>query len=218
MNDDTLQRLRDAAGARQVDDAASRVTPLDRDAAAAVVRVLGETRTPFAVRSSSASATPAPSGGVLLSLERLTAVELHAPGLTLRAGPGAPVDGVRDAAAGAGLAVVGLSAGAGTLPATVGSLVARGAVPRRSLTGVEAVLTTGETIAFGGGVLKDVVGYDVPALLLGSMGRLAVLLGATFRLEPAAARTAAGPAPGVVATDVTLARAFDPQGLLQSPS
>lgn len=214
MNDDTLERLRGAAGATQVDPATATVIPLDHDAAVAVVRVCAEAGTPFAVRSAAASGVTAPGGGVLISLERLTAVEVHAPGMTLRAGAGAPVDAVRAAAAAARLAVVGL--GAGALPSTVGSLLARGAVPRRSLTGVEAVLATGETVSAGGGALKDVVGYDVAAVLLGSMGRLAVVLAATFRLEPAGAGSAAGAAPGVVAADATLARAFDPQGLLRS--
>ena len=216
INDDALQRLREAAGARQVDQAASLVTPLDRAAAVAAVRVCADSGTRLAVRSSPASKTVAPGGGVLISLERLAAVEVRAAGITLRAEAGAAPDAVREAAAAAGLAVVGL--GSGPLPSTVGGLVARGAVPRRSLTGVEAVLATGETIAFGGAALKDVVGYDIPSLFLGSMGRLGVLLAVTFRLEPAAARSGAGGAPGAVATDATLVRAFDPQGLLRSPA
>ena len=216
MNDGVLQRLREAVGAGNVDAASSTITPLDRDSAIAAVRVCAETATSLAVRSAVSSEVAAPDGGVLLSLDRLATVEVHAPGLTLRAGTGASAAAGRDAAAAAGLAVVGW--GSGALPSSVGSVVARGAVPRRSLTGIEAVLATGETVAFGGGVLKDVVGYDVPALLLGSMGRLGVLLGASFRLEPAGARSATGPAPGVVAADPRLARAFDPQGLLRSPA
>ena len=38
-------------------------------------------------------------------------------------------------------------------------------------------------------MLKDVVGYDLLAALLGSAGRLAIIAAVTFRLEPAAART-----------------------------
>ena len=93
-------------------------------------------------------------------------------------------------------------------------------MPRRSLTGVEAVLPTGEAVGFGGSVLKDVVGYDLPAVLLGSMGRLAVILAVSFRLEPQHAKTPVAQALGAEAAGAhaMLVRAFDPRGLLQSQS
>ena len=52
------------------------------------------------------------------------------------------------------------------------------------------------------------------------MGQLAVILAVTFRLEPEHARTPVASAPGASAGDrhALLARAFDPQGLLQSQS
>ena len=214
MNHDVFVRLREAARDAAVSERDSVVVPATLDATVAVVRVCAETATPLAVRSAAAGSTvAAPPGGVLVSLDRISGVELHAPALTLRAGAGAGTAAVRQRAAAAGLALVGV--GEGPLTASVGALVARGLVSRRSLTGVEAVLATGETIAFGG-VLKDVVGYDIPSLLLGTMGRLAVLLTATFRLEPAGARTVSPPAPGVVTPDPSLTRAFDPQELLRS--
>ena len=97
------------------------------------------------------------------------------------------------------LAVVGLGAETGS--GHVGTLVARGEVPRRSLSGVEAVLSTGEAVKAGGAALKDVVGYDLIAALLGSAGRLAIIAAVTFRLEPAAGaharhRSHRGRAPG----------------------
>lgn len=213
MSDEVIGRLREAAGDDAVSAKDSVVTPATLSAAVAAVRVCAESATPFAVRSNGSDAPAAPTGGILLSLERITGIEVHAQALTLRAGAGSSVASVRQRAAAERLAVVGV--GEGPLPASVGALVARGVVPRRSLTGVEAVLPTGETIAFGG-VLKDVVGYDVPALLLGSMGRLAILLTATFRLEPAGAHTVTSPPPGAVRLDPSLTRAFDPQELLRS--
>src|SRR6202043_2463836 len=86
--------------------------------------------------------------------------------------------------------------GADTVSAHVGTLIARGEVPRRSLAGVEAVLSTGEVVKAGGAALKDVVGYDLTATLLGSAGRLAIIAAVTFRLEPAAARPATSKPPG----------------------
>ncbi|MBV8194059.1 MAG: FAD-binding oxidoreductase [Candidatus Dormibacteraeota bacterium] len=214
VNESVLALLREAVGAKNVNAHGPVVTPDDGDAAVAAVRVCSEASTPIVARSSHDQHKEAPGDGVVLSLERLTSIDVRAPGLTLRAGAGASVESVRDRAAAEQLSVVGLGAAQGA----VGSVVARGAVPRRSLTGVDAVLTTGETIVFGGAALKDVVGYDIPALLLGSMGRLAVILAVTFRLEPAGARTTVATAPGEVRVDAALQRAFDPKGLLQSAS
>src|SRR5947208_835821 len=58
----------------------------------------------------------------------------------------------------------------------IGALVARGEVPRRALCGIEAVLSNGDRVSAGGAVLKDVVGYDLATVLLGSMGRLAIIV------------------------------------------
>jgi FAD/FMN-containing dehydrogenase len=95
-------------------------------------------------------------------------------------------------------------------------LIARGEVPRRSLCGIEAVLSTGERVSAGGSVLKDVVGYDLGTVLLGSMGALAIIVAATFRLEPARSRTPVPEPPGAVPRHELIARAFDPQGLLSA--
>ncbi|HEY8675894.1 MAG TPA: hypothetical protein VIO13_08010, partial [Candidatus Dormibacteraeota bacterium] len=109
---------------------------------------------------------------------------------------------------------VGLGAQTGS--GHVGTLMARGDVPRRTLAGVEAVLTTGETVRAGGAMLKDVVGYDLLGALLGSAGRLAIIAAVTFRLEPAAARTPTATPPGARTWQPALADAFDPKGLLRS--
>jgi len=215
MDAELRSRMVQAVGGDAVSSSSALVTPHDREQAIAAVKLCAEENVRLRVRSSPGEAA-APEGGIVLSLERLTGVTRHAEGLTLRAEAGAPLEAVRIAASESGLSVVGLGAGEGR----AGSLVARGGVPRRSLTGVEAVLPTGEAIAFGGAVLKDVVGYDLPSVLLGSMGRLAVVLAVTFRLEPNDARTPVARAPGAGAADshALLVRAFDPRGLLQSQS
>jgi glycolate oxidase FAD binding subunit len=216
VNGDVFVRFRDALGPA-VSGADSTVTPADREAIVTAFGLCAETETPVAVRSAAAgsSARP-PKDGVLISLDKFNAVDVQAASLLVRAGAGASVATLQQRVAAEGLAVTGL--GKGPLPATVGALVATGALPRRALAGVEAVLPTGEFITFGG-VLKDVVGYDVPSLLLGSMGRLGVITEVTFRLEPAAARTVtpAG-APGAAKLDPVIARAFDPLQLLQPPA
>jgi len=216
MNAELRRRLAQAAGPDAVASAGDLVTPRGHEQAVAAVKLCADESVRLRVRSSADGESAAPDGGIVLSLERLNGIAIHAEGLTLRAEAGASLDAVRAAASESGLSVVGLGAD-GT---HAGSLVARGGVPRRSLTGVEAVLPTGEAIAFGGAVLKDVVGYDLPAVLLGSMGRLAVILAVTFRLEPRNAKTPVARAPGAGAADshALLVRAFDPRGLLQSQS
>jgi FAD/FMN-containing dehydrogenase len=53
------------------------------------------------------------------------------------------------------------------------------------VTGLEAVVSPGEVIVTGGGVRKDVAGYDMTALLTGSEGTLGVICSAWLRLIPA---------------------------------
>jgi FAD/FMN-containing dehydrogenase len=191
------------------------VIPRDADSVAAIARVCAETLTSIAV-SSSASGTDgaAPQRGVVISLNRLTGISVAAGGLTLRAEAGATVAAVRIAAGEKQLAVVGFPDSVDA--EHVGTLIARGEVPRRSLCGIEAVLSTGERVSAGGSVLKDVVGYDLGAVLLGSMGALAIIVAASFRLEPAKSRTPVPKPPGGVPPHELIARAFDPQGLLSS--
>lgn len=208
MNDMIRALIREAVGAASFDAAASRITPADGEAVVSAVRVCADTRTPISVGTDAAP----PADGIALDLQRIDSVAVDAANLTLRSGAGARADRLRTEAAAHHLDVVGLPP---AISPTAGSLVARGTVPRRSVTGVEAVLATGERISAGGGVLKDVVGYDLAGALLGSMGRLAILLEVTFRLEPAGARTPAGAASGAVPELTAIGRAFDPEGLLR---
>jgi len=215
--DAELQRvLTDAVGKGAVRAASDAVVASNGDAVATIVRICCDTGTPFSVLSGTGSKAGSAATGVLtLDLSKLESVEVHEGALTLHAQAGATVASLRSAADNARLAVIGLPEKTGA--ERVGGMLARGEVPRRSLCGIEAVLPTGEVVRTGGGVLKDVVGYDLAALLLGSMGRLAVVVAATFRLEPARAHTPVPPAPGITAdlAGSVIAGAFDPQGLLR---
>jgi glycolate oxidase subunit GlcD len=53
------------------------------------------------------------------------------------------------------------------------------------ITGVEAVVAPGELVALGGPVRKDVAGYDLRSLLIGSEGTLGVITSLWLRLIPA---------------------------------
>jgi glycolate oxidase len=192
------------------------VSPGDVHALALVASLCNQHGVPITVTSRAPDAsggTPA-HDGIILSVHRLADIHVAAAGLTVRAGAGATVARVRSSVAEAKLVVVGLAADTGS--ARIGPLVARGEVPRRSLAGVEAVLSTGEAVKAGGAALKDVVGYDLTAVLLGSAGRLAIIAAVTFRLEPAAGRTATSRPPGTRTWEPALAGAFDPKGLLRA--
>jgi glycolate oxidase subunit GlcD len=53
------------------------------------------------------------------------------------------------------------------------------------VTGLEAVVAPGEVIAVGGPYRKDVAGYDLKSLLVGSEGTLGILTAVRLRLAPA---------------------------------
>jgi len=71
-----------------------------------------------------------------------------------------------------------------------GSRVVRFGTMRRQLVGVEAVLADGSTIGSLSGLPKETVGLDLPSLLCGSEGTLAVVTWARLRLVPWFRRTA----------------------------
>jgi FAD/FMN-containing dehydrogenase len=214
VNDELLKHFVEIVGPDGV--TGDVVSPSDEHALELVAAACNQRGVPISVTSGAPTATGGTPerGGIILSVHRLVGIQVAAPGLTVRAGAGALVGKVRSSVAEAKLVVVGLDAETGS--AHVGTLLARGEVPRRSLAGVEAVLSTGEAVKAGGGALKDVVGYDLIAALLGSAGRLAIIAAVTFRLEPAAARTATAKPPGTRAWQPGLAGAFDPKGLLRS--
>jgi glycolate oxidase subunit GlcD len=53
------------------------------------------------------------------------------------------------------------------------------------VTGIEAVIPPGRVVTFGGPIRKDVAGYDLKSLLVGSEGTLGLVTAAWLRLVPA---------------------------------
>lgn len=106
--------------------------------------------------------------------------------------------------------------------ATIGGLVATAdqgpsqlafGGPRDLVIGAGLVLTDGQVVRSGGHVIKNVAGYDLARMVAGSLGTLAVITDATFRLHPVPAAT------GTVALEVgideavVVARAIAQAGL-----
>jgi FAD/FMN-containing dehydrogenase len=106
-------------------------------------------------------------------------------------------------------------------PGTIGGIIAtRSSVvpPLRDLIlGMRLLLPTGEVVKLGAKTMKNVAGYDVPKLLLGSWGTLAMILDVTFRLYPypAAQLKSVEPRPFSF-KDIhrKIKKAFDPDGIL----
>lgn len=80
-----------------------------------------------------------------------------------------------------------------TAGATVGGMLASGlSGPRRQavgavrdfVLGVKVLTGKGELLSFGGQVMKNVAGYDVPRLMAGSMGTLGLLLEVSLKVLP----------------------------------
>mgnify|MGYP001158345727 CR=1 FL=1 len=68
---------------------------------------------------------------------------------------------------------------------TIGSLFATsGAEFSDSVLGVQIINGKGELLNFGGQVMKNVAGYDVSRLLVGSMGRLAIITQISLKILP----------------------------------
>ena len=210
------------------------LAPATADGVSDVLRIAEDGHLPVRLTSGAGEALIPPEGGAVLSLARLVALSVDVSNGVARAEAGVTIAALAVALADAGLAVPGLGAGSGSsehaaaltdagmaVPGLasapdsdhVGALIARGGVPRRSLTGIEAVLPGGDLIQFGGAVLKDVVGYDIASLLLGSRGRLAAIIAVHLRLIPAAAAVEVAQPAG--ARDVgELTGVFDPEGIL----
>ncbi|MFT3661397.1 MAG: FAD-binding oxidoreductase [Gordonia sp. (in: high G+C Gram-positive bacteria)] len=143
------------------------------------------------------SVPPGDVPAVVLSTVRLDRIDVDAPGRLAGVGAGTTLADLQRAAADAGLAFgVDLAA---RDTATVGGMVATNAggihyvrhgSMRAQLLGIEAVLASGEVLRRWHPLRKDNVGYDLPGLLAGSEGTLAVITGVLVRLVAAPRRTA----------------------------
>jgi glycolate oxidase subunit GlcD len=89
----------------------------------------------------------------------------------------------------------------------------------RWVTGIEAVVPPGDVVGLGGPIRKDVSGYDLRGLLVGSEGTLGVVTAAWLRLLPApearlpVAAFHADPAAGCAAIERVLGSGLEPAAL-----
>ena len=134
-----------------------------------------------------------PDGGVVIALERLNRIRSFDPLLwRINVEAGVTTGDVRRLAREHGLMFPPDPGGAeqsqigGNIATNAGGPHAfKYGVTGKWVTGLEAAVPPGELIAVGGPTRKDVAGYDLRSLLIGSEGTLGVVTAAWLRLVPA---------------------------------
>lgn len=171
------------------------VIPADIAQIAAVARTCNEHRLPLVVRGAgtgyTGGAVPV-HGGIVLSMERLDRIiEIDEDNLLAVVQPAVITRELQDAVEARGLfyppdpASLGQSSLGGNVAECAGGPRAvKYGTTKRYVLALTAVLPTGEVIRTGSKAVKNVVGYDLTQLLVGSEGTLAIITEITLRLVP----------------------------------
>ncbi|HXI50588.1 MAG TPA: FAD-linked oxidase C-terminal domain-containing protein, partial [Candidatus Saccharimonadales bacterium] len=221
LNADVLSHLRQITGAAQVLTAKEDLIAYSFDGTAALQQLPGcvvlaesreqirevlllanRTRTPVVTRGSgtglSGGSLPTPGCIVLCTVKMNAILQVDTANLTLLTEPGATTQQIADAAGGVGLfyppdpGSMRISTIGGNVAENSGGL--RGlkyGVTRNYVMGLEVVLPDGEILWTGNKCVKDVAGYSLRDLFIGSEGTLGVLTKVLLRLipKPVAKRT-----------------------------
>ena len=171
------------------------VIPANTDQIASIARLCNAERIPLVVRGAGTGFTggAVPTrGGVLLSMERLNRIlDIDELNLLAVVEPNVINADLQHAVEGQGLFYPPDPASLNQ--SSIGGNVAEGAggprafkygTTKRYVLALEAVLPTGEVINTGSKAVKNVVGYDLTQLLVGSEGTLAIITKITLRLLP----------------------------------
>jgi glycolate oxidase len=171
------------------------VRPASTSEVQAVLRVASAHRVPVVARGAGSGLTGganAVEGGIILSLMRMNRIlELDKRGLFAVVQPGVINAAVKAAAAEQGLwyapdpASWEFSTIGGNLATNAGGLCCvKYGVTGDAVLGLEAVLANGSVVRTGGRTHKNVAGYDLTRLFVGSEGTLGIITEATLRLRP----------------------------------
>ena len=169
------------------------VTPVDAQQVAAVVKLANRTGIPITPRGAgsglSGGAIPV-YGGILLSVEKMNRViEIDYDNMVVVAESGIVTNEINAMVAEKGLFYAGYPMSLETC--FLGGNIAENAgggkaikygVTGRYIQGLELVTPTGEIVWLGGKLAKDVSGYDLKQLVIGSEGTLGIVTKAIVRL------------------------------------
>ncbi len=171
------------------------VMPADTLQVSAIARLCNAERVPLVVRGAGTGFTggAVPTcGGVLLSMERFTRIlEIDELNLLAVVEPNVINADLQRAVEGVGLfyppdpaSLNQSSIGGNVAECAGGPRAFKYGTTKRYVLALEAVLPTGEVIETGSKAVKNVVGYDLTQLLVGSEGTLAIITKITLRLVP----------------------------------
>jgi glycolate oxidase len=162
---------------------------------AAIARLCHDLRVPLVARGAGTGYTGGAvpiEGGVVVSLERLNRIlDIDEDNLLAVVEPAVVTGDLQAAVEARGLfyppdpqSLKESSLGGNVAECAGGPRAFKYGVTRRYVLGLEAVLATGEVIRTGSKAVKNVVGYDLTQLLVGSEGTLAIITRIVLRLVP----------------------------------
>jgi glycolate oxidase len=170
------------------------VRPSSTGEVQAAVRVASRLRVPLVTRgagSGLSGGASAVDGGITLSTERMRSVVIDRPAMVAVVQPGLLNAELKAAARTEGLwyppdpSSFEICSIGGNLATNAGGLCCvKYGVTTDYVLGLEVVLADGRVLRLGGGTVKDVAGYDLKRLFVGSEGTLGVITEATLRLRP----------------------------------
>ena len=169
--------------------------PADSSEVAAIARLCTARGIPLVPRGAGSGYTggSVPSrGGIVISLERLNRIlEIDEANLLAVVEPNVITGDLQDAVEQVGLfyppdpaSLRQCTLGGNVAECAGGPRAFKYGTTKRYVLGLEAVLATGEIIRTGGKTVKNVVGYDLTQLLVGSEGTLAIITKIILRLIP----------------------------------
>jgi glycolate oxidase len=162
---------------------------------AAIARLCNEHRVPLVVRGAGTGYTggAVPTrGGLVLSMERLNRIlEIDQTNLLAVVEPNVITGDLQRAVENVGLfyppdpaSLESSSIGGNVAECAGGPRAFKYGTTKHHVLALEAVLPTGEIVRTGSKAVKNVVGYDLTRLLVGSEGTLAIITKITLRLIP----------------------------------
>ncbi len=171
------------------------VLPAEAAQVAAVMRLCHSRRVPLVVRGAGSGYTGGAvpvRGGVVLGMDRFNRIlDIDSENLLAIVQPNVITGDLQDAVEARGLfyppdpaSLRQCTLGGNVAECAGGPRAVKYGTTRRYVLALEAVLPTGEVVRTGSKAVKNVVGYDLTQLLLGSEGTLAIITEITLRLVP----------------------------------